>query len=297
MNVQAYLTPRTAEEALEQLGRYGGEARLIAGGTDLMIWLKRKKYTPRVLIDITGIDQFRRLEFTGESLVIGAALTHAEVALDGGIRSLVPVLAEACASVGSPQIRNIATVVGNVVSAQPAADAAVALVALGAGTEILSRDGRRTLPVEELYAGVGRSIIDSTREIVSRIVVKAPGPGSGSAFMRIAPRQALALPVINVAVVISTAGGLITGARIAIGPVADRPFRPEGAEKFLAGVPVGDPGAFAEAAGMAGRESSPRDSLLRGSADYRRHLVKVLVRRALEEAAGRVDACKEGMPQ
>ncbi|MCL5935705.1 MAG: FAD binding domain-containing protein [Firmicutes bacterium] len=290
MNIQAYLTPRIVEECLELLKQHNGEARLIAGGTDLMLWLKRKKYNPKVLIDITEIEKFSLLRISNRVLEIGAADTHAKVALHPKVRALTPVLAEACASVGSPQIRNVATVVGNVVSAQPAADAAVALVALGAYAEIISPGGTRTEPVEELYAGVGRYRVDSTREIVSRVFLKVPGPGSGSAFMRFAPRKALSLPVVNVAVVISTEGGLITEARITVGPVADRPFRPLKAESFLSGVPVNDERVFHEAAELANQDVNPRDSLLRGSSQYRHQLVKVLVRRTLQAAAERAAA-------
>jgi len=294
MSVQQYLTPLTAGEALAQLAGFAGEGRLIAGGTDLMLWLKKKKFSPKALIDITGIEEFQSLEESGGELIIGAAATHAEVALHPAVRRLAPVLAEACGSVGSPQVRNIATVAGNVVSAQPAADAAVALVALGAQAEIISSGGRRAIPVEELYTGAGGSTVDSTREIVGRIVVRAPGPGGGSAFVRMSPREALALPIVNVAAVLYTDGSVITSARLAIGPVARQPFRPLQAEKLLAGAPMGSLEAFEKAAETAGRESSPRDSLLRGSALYRRQLVRVLVRRALQEATVRIAPGKEG---
>lgn len=290
MSIQDYLIPRTVEECLELLKLHDGGARIIAGGTDLMLWLKRKKFDPKVLIDITEIEKLSLLGVRSGELEIGAADTHARVALHTEVLAMAPVLAEACASVGSPQIRNIATVVGNVVSAQPAADAAVALVALGARAEIISASGNRTEPVEDLYAGVGRCRVDSAREIVGRVFLKIPGPGSGSAFMRFAPRKALSLPVVNVAAVVFTDGGLITEARIAVGPVADRPYRPLRAESFLAGAPVSDETVYYEAAELAGREVNPRDSLLRGSSQYRRQLVKVLVRRALQAAAERAAA-------
>ncbi|KKM09825.1 hypothetical protein SY88_16665 [Clostridiales bacterium PH28_bin88] len=287
MSVQAYLMPRTTEQCLAELDRYAGEARLIAGGTDLMLWIQRKQYSPAALIDVTGISEFRRLEVTGGELVLGAATTHAQAVVHPRVRELAPALAEACASVGSPQIRNLATVVGNVVSAQPAGDAAVALVALGAQAEIASTAGRRMEAVEALYAGFGQSKIDSSREVVTQLRLTLPGPGSGSAFMRIAPRNALALPVINTAVVVHTAAGKVTAARIAIGPVAARPFRPLQAESVLAGARVDDTDAIEAAALAASREVNPRDSLLRGSAAYRRQLVKVLVGRALRAALQR----------
>lgn len=287
MTVQAYLMPQTTEECLSELDRFAGRARLIAGGTDLMLRLKKKKYSPVALVDVTRIEQLRRLEVTGGKLIIGAAATHALLALHPEVRASMPVLSEACASVGSPQIRNIATVVGNVVSAQPAADAAVALVALGAQAEIVSAGSRRIEEVAQLYAGFGQSTVDSSSELVTRIIVKVPGPGSGTAFMRIAPRNALALPVINTAVVVHTTSDKVTGARIAIGPVAARPFRPLKAESMLVGAAASDKEAIKAVALAASQEANPRDSLLRGSAGYRRQLVKVLVERALVAALAR----------
>lgn len=287
MSLQEYLFPKTVEGCLNLLAGGRGGYRIIAGGTDLIIWLKKGRYTPAGVVDITRINELRTFSAAGGSLFMGAAVTHAEAAGSSFIRSRLPALAEASGSVGSPQIRNIATVAGNVASAQPAADAAVALTALGARVEIASVAGRRTEPVENLYAGVGESRLDSTRELVTAIVVPLYETGSGSAFVRAAPCRALALPVINAAVCLNTSGGYVTGARIAVGPVAPKPFRPLSAEEFLVGASLSDSGRLEQAAEMAAAESNPRDSLLRGSAGYRRHLVKVMVKRALIKAAER----------
>lgn len=283
MTVQEYLFPESVEECLELLA--GGRGyRVMAGGTDLVPWLKSGRYTPAGVVDITRIKELKTLAVDGGSLVIGAAVTHAEAAASSFVRDHLPALAEACGSVGSPQIRNMATVAGNVVSAQPAADAAIALTALGARVEIASAAGRRADPVENLYAGAGKSRVDSTRELVIGIIVPLPGAGCGSAFMRAAPRKALALPVINAATGLKTSGGYITEARIAVGPVAPGPFRPLPAEEFLVGASLADTGRLERAAEMAAAEASPRDSLLRGSAEYRKYLVKIMVQRALEKA-------------
>ena len=287
MSVQFYLMPKTVEECLEQINRFHGAGRLIAGGTDLMIWLKKKKVSPAALIDITGIDGLNGLEIKEETLSFGAAVTHAQISAHPRIRAALPVLAEACNSVGSPQIRNIATVVGNVVSAQPAADAAVALAALDARARVVSAAGSRVEPVEELYAGVGKSKVDSTRELVTRLEVPLPGPGSASAFLRLAPRNALALPVVNVAAVVTVAGGKISAVRLVAGPMGEKPLRLRLAEEFLTGRDAGDQAAWAEAGALAAREVNPRDSLLRGSSFYRRHLLQVLTRRVLSNAVAR----------
>jgi carbon-monoxide dehydrogenase medium subunit len=281
MRTEAYLFPRTIEECLVMLSRYQGEACVMAGGTDFMLGLNEKKFQVKAIVDITMILDLQVLEFTADALIIGAGVTHAQVALHPRIRKCLPVLADACASVGSPQIRNIATLAGNIVSARPAADAAISLVALGAQVEISSPRGKRAELVENLYAGVGKSKIDSTGELLIRIIVPLPGPQGGTAFTRFAPREALALPIVNAAAYVGTDGARIVQARIAIGPVATHPFRPLQAEQNLVGMKTDDYKGLEEVAHTASKEANPRDSLLRGSCEYRRALVKDLVARAL----------------
>jgi carbon-monoxide dehydrogenase medium subunit len=193
----------------------------------------------------------------------------------------------ACGSVGSPQIRNVATLAGNVVNAQPAADSAVALVALGARAEIFSPDGRRLEPVETLYRGLGQSTIDSSREILATLRVPVPGEGEVNVYGRVSPRNSLCLPVVNAAVSLKTGQGKILSGRIAMGPVSDRPFRPARAEAALQGAALDDSEALSEVGRIAGEESNPRDSCLRGCSDYRRQLLRVLVRTLLEDATAR----------
>ena len=216
---------------------------------------------------------------------IGGGVTHAGLAAEPQVMERFPALAEACGSVGSPQIRNVGTLAGNVVNAQPAADGAMALVALGARAEVVSVGGARLEPVEELYRGLGQSKVDPSREVLTAFRIPAPAPGDGNAFGRIAPRNALCLPTANVAVCLHSSQGKIQEARIAMGPVAEKPFRPLEAEEALIGIALEDEESLAAAAVAAARASSPRDSCFRGCSDYRKQLIKVLCGRVLKKAA------------
>ncbi len=283
MSWQEYLCPRSIEEALDILRAYRGQARVIAGGTDLLLDLRRGQLTADCLVDITSIEALQQIELVGGLIVIGAGVTHSQAANSGLIQERASALAQATAQMGSPQIRNQATVVGNVLQAQPAADAAVALMALETEVEIVSPEGTRWEPMEGLYLGVGRCTVDSTREIVTRLRFPALGEGEGSAFLRLAKRKSLSLPMLNVAVAVSLKGGRFEWARIALGPVAPKPHRARSAEELLKGEEV-DADSIEAAAEAVEAEAQPRSSRLRGSREYRRQMARVLTRRALEQA-------------
>lgn len=284
MKVENYLIPKTTQEAIGYLRQYSGEAKIIAGGTDLMLWLKEGKVQAKALIDVTEIDDLRHITFTGDKLIIGAAVTHAEIAANKDIQENFSSLSDGCRYVGSPQIRNIGTVGGNIVSAQPAADSVIPLIALGARCEILTQDGIKEVLLEELHEGVGKSKIDSTKEILLRIIVTKPGRKYGTALTRFAAREALALPMANAAVKLEVENGKIKDARIAIAPVAKTPFRPKSAEEYLVGKDINESDIAKAAAKLASQEANPRDSLLRGSSKYRKALVEDLVNKALDIA-------------
>jgi len=187
--------------------------------------------------------------------------------------------------VGSLQIRNVATLGGNVVNAMPAADGTIGLLALEAEAEIADGMGRRWVLLPDLFAGPGVSRVDSTKEMLTAFRFKALGEGQGSALERIARRRALALPILICAVVVtlSEEGNAFESARIALGPVAPVPFRASQAEESLRGASVSLE-AMARAGEIAMQESHPRSSLLRASKEYREEIIKVLVRRGLERA-------------
>ena len=290
MSVREYLLPNSLEECLGCLTDYRGEACLIAGGTDLMPKLESGRISPRALVDTSRIEGLDQIAIKEDGIYIGGTVTHAAVSKNPEIAALLPALAAACGSVGSPQIRNVATLAGNVINAQPAADGAIALVALGAKAEIAAPGKSRSQPVEELYLGVGSSTVDVTQEVLKGFILPPPGPGRASAFGRIAPRNALCLPTANVAVYLSHSGGKIDSARIAMGPVAEKPFRPVEAEQSLAGAGLDDRDAFVKAAELAAKASGPRSSCFRGCSDYRRQLINVLCGRVVAEAARRAMA-------
>ena len=157
-----YVIPKSAEEALQVLRSHEGEARIIAGGTDLVPDLKDGVRRVKCLVDISEIESLKKIEPDGTLIRIGAGVTHAQAASSRLIREQATLLAEAAQAVGSPLIRNQGTIAGNVVNAQPAADTAVALLALDAEVEILSSGGTRRVPVEQIYESLGVSRIDST---------------------------------------------------------------------------------------------------------------------------------------
>lgn len=280
-----YLFPQSVDEALDMLDTRGGKARIIAGGTDLAIQSQRGRVESRVMVDITRIPGLDRIDEKDGYIHVGARVTHAEVAASPLIRARAGVLAEACGSVGGPQIRNVGTLVGNVVNALPAADGAIALFALGAEAEVAERTGRRWMPMADLYSGVGQSTVDSSQAMITQLRFRALADGDGSAFERLAKRKALILPILNAGVVVRMDDTAVTSARIAIGPVATTPFVAiEAAEHLVGWAPDG--AAAAQAAKLASEAAQPRYSLLRGSAEYRKAMVEVLVRRALMRALG-----------
>jgi CO/xanthine dehydrogenase FAD-binding subunit len=278
-----YLFPQSVEEALEMLHAHHGEARIIAGGTDLALQSQGGRVQARVMVDITRIAGLDHIEERDGYIYLGARVTHAQVAASPLIRSRGGVLAEACGSVGGPQIRNVGTLVGNVVNALPAADGAIGLTSLDAEAEVAEPKGWRWVPMAELYAGVGRCTVDSSAAMITQLRFRSLGDGDGSAFERLAKRKALILPILNAGVVVGLENRRIQRARVAIGPVATTPFVATDAAEWLIGK-TADAAAATEAARLAAQAAQPRYSLLRGSAEYRKSMVEVLVRRAVSRA-------------
>lgn len=285
MKWEKYLFPASLDEALSMLAEYEGQARVIAGGTDLVPQLKNKKRKVKCLVDVSRLAELKGIHRQDDTIRIGAAVTHQKLAASKLLQEQAAALAQGAAAVGSPQIRYMGTVGGNVVNAQPAADTAIPLLALGAEAEIASSEGTRREPLESLYLRPGESRVDASSEILVALRFPALGGQGGSAFARLAKRRALALPILNAAVVVRVHGDgrTLKDVTMALGPVALTPFRARQAEAALRGQPVEQ--AIVEAAlEIASQEAQPRSNPLRGSAEYRREMVKVLLRRALEQA-------------
>jgi len=285
MKWEKYLFPASLDEALAMLAEYGGEARVIAGGTDLVPQLKNKERKVRCLVDVSRLPELQGIHGQDDVIRIGAGVTHHELAASSLLQEQASALAQGAAAVGSPQIRFMGTVGGNVVNAQPAADTAIPLLALGAEAEIASITGTRCEPLEALYVRPGESNVDATSEILVAVRFPALGHHGGSAYARLAKRRALSLPILNAAVVVHMGGDGRTLKEVcmALGPVALRPFRAREAEAGLRGQTL-DERLIESALETASQEAQPRTNPLRGSAEYRREMVKVLLRRALEQA-------------
>ncbi len=280
-----YLFPTSIEETLAMLQEYQGQARVIAGGTDLIPQLKKKELEVQCLVDISRLDALRDIQLEGDVIRIGAGVTHQQLSSSELIREKATLLAEGAWAVGSPQIRYMGTVGGNIVNAQPAADTVIPLLALEAEAEITSSQETRLVPLESLFLGPGRSKVDASAEILVALRFRALDGVEGSAFSRLAKRKALSLPTLNAAVVVKLDGHgkVFEEARLALGPVAPTPFRARKAEEALRGEAV-EGEALQSALEIAAQEAQPRSNPLRASREYRQQMVEVLLRRALERA-------------
>ncbi len=280
-----YLQPATLAEALDMLASFGGKARVIAGGTDLVPSLRQRHLEVEALVDVSRLPGMDGIARQGEVVSLGGGVTHAQAASSPVVAEAAGLLAAGAGSVGSPQIRNVGTLAGNLIAGQPAADTSLPLLALDAWVTIASPQGQREEPLNGFFLGKGRTKLDPGREIMTGIHFKALGQGRGGSYQRLAKRKAMTLPMLVAAVVAGVDPGrkVFTGAAIALGPVAPTPLRAAQAEALLAGAPVSAE-SVAAAVEKASEESSPRDSCLRGSCDYRREMVKVFVRRGLADA-------------
>ncbi len=285
----SYLTVSTLEEALTSLSDSSGKARVVAGATDLFL-----QDLPHSLVDLSALPEITVVEEKDGLISIGAAVTHTAAASSSLILARARALAEGCSAVGSPQIRNIGTIGGNVINAAPAADAAVALISLGAEAVLIdvNRETRQEA-VENLYWTYNRSLVDSSKEILLRLLVKPCLGGEGSAFTRFAVRRALALPMVNAAARVKLENGLVKKVRLVAAPVRPAPTRLIQTEELVINQPV-DKDTLKRVEVSAAGEVEVRGSQLRCSARYRQHLVGVLIARVLKIAADRADPGKAG---
>ena len=223
---QEYLYPETVREAIDLLAGWSGQARIVAGGTDLVLQLKRGERQAACLIDISRIEDMRGIEESNGTIILGAAVTHAEAAASPLVRMVAPVLAQAASEVGSPEIRNVATIGGNVVNAQPAADTALALIALESEAEVVAPNRAHWVPVLDQYGGAGVSAVESTAEVVCRVRFTVPTGQAGSASRRLGKCKSIALPVLCASTIVRLVADQVPSAVVCVGPVSPALFRP-----------------------------------------------------------------------
>jgi xanthine dehydrogenase FAD-binding subunit len=231
-----YHIARSIEEALQALDTSPKPAFPIGGGTDLLLELQQGLKPPvQTLVDLTHIPELTRIEEQGDSLYIGAAVPITKIVESPLVRAHAPAVTEACNLIGGPQVRNTATLGGNVAHALPAADGMISLVAIDAIVEIASVNGIRRQPILELFVGPGVSALELGKEIICGFYLPKRGKNQASAFSRVMRPQGVALPIINMAIWLDRAGDLIKDIRIAIGPSGPTPKRAHDVERFLIG--------------------------------------------------------------
>ncbi|HLE89565.1 MAG TPA: FAD binding domain-containing protein [Anaerolineales bacterium] len=294
---QNYFLPKTLDEAMQALASAPRPLAPIAGGTDLLLDLEQGRHSPvQTLVDITEVKELLALEIRDERLFVGAGVPVNRLVLDPLTGRHAQALVEACNLIGGPQVRNVATLGGNVAHALPAADGTIALLALDAQAEIaavaLSGEERRRsaggintrrIPFKDLFLGPGKSVLKHGEELLVGFYVPLIEKGKASCFKRIMRPQGVALPIINLAIWLERADDMFRQIRIAVGPGGPTPWRATDAEKALVGRPLNNEAinnALEALLAHVGFRSSPR----RASADYRQHLVVTVFKDTLESA-------------
>ncbi len=286
---QDYKRPTSVAEAVRDLTSAAGPALPIAGGTDLLLDLRQGRHSPvHTLVDLTFIPEMTALELRGDSLYIGAAVPVSRVARDPLAGAHAQALVEACNLIAGPQVRNTATLGGNVAHALPAADGTIALTALDAVAEVASVSGVRKMPFTSLFLGPGKSAIDKTKELIVGFQLPITNSHQASCFKRIMRPQGVALPILNCAVWLARANDAIKDIHIAIGPGGGTPFRATDAESALRGQPLTEV-TFSRSLDALLDQAKFRTSARRASADYRRHIVGGLFKDVLETAWKRAE--------
>lgn len=279
-----YASPTSVADAIELLERHGDAARLIAGGTDLLVELDRgARPGTEVLVDLGRIPGLDSIEVDGGTIRLGALVTHNQVVASSVCQTDATPLAQACWEVGSPQLRNRATVVGNVVTASPANDSISALVALGASIELTSAAGVRSMPLTDFFTGFRETAL-ADHELVTALVVPRLMHHQRGVYVKLGLRRAQAISVVHLAAVVGfDADGIVTDARVALGSVAATVVAPQAITAALVGKPLNDE-AIDAAAAAATAAVEPIDDL-RSTADYRSDLLATMTRRALRSLA------------
>ena len=280
-----YHQPESLADAVDLAARFGGQASFLAGGTDLIVQIERGRVAPRHVIGLGRVPGLAGIEVNGR-IALGARVTHRAIeqtpALAGPLRCLV----EGAEVIGGHQVRNVATVGGNLVNASPAADLVPCLLALDGVVTLVGPGGEREIPIERFLLGPNRTARRSD-ELVTRVDLPALPPRAATAFLKAGRRRAMEISVVCVAARLDLDATLerCLEARVVLGAVAPTAVRAHAAERLLEGQPVGGE-AFRRAAEAAQEACRPIDDV-RASAGFRQHLVGVLVRRALDRCVER----------
>jgi len=283
--LKKYLKPNTIEEAVSLLSQYGKDAKILAGGTDLLVLMRSRKIKPKYIIDINSVQEANGINFENGSLKIGAVSKLRDAELSEAIRQEYHLLHDAVSQMASVQIRNMGTVVGNICRASPSADTLTPLLVLEASIEIASRLEKKTAAIESFFTGPGETILKPS-EMVTCIRIPRLPKNTASSFLRIT-RVAADLAKVSVATIVTKQSNNSFKARIALGGVAPTAIRAKQAESFLNDKPLNS-SVIEEAAKLAAQECQPITDV-RSTKEYRRHICQMLVSKSLSECLKRFE--------
>jgi aerobic carbon-monoxide dehydrogenase medium subunit len=278
-----YRTPKNLKEVHASLKEFGTDAKLISGGTALVIMMKQRLVRPTCLVSLRSVRGLNGIEVKDGGLSIGGLATHRDVETSSLVRRRLPVLSETYHHVATIRVRNTASVGGGLAHADPNQDPPPTLIALGATVKATSANGSRVIPLDEFFTDYYETVLNPD-EIITEVFVPKLPPNSGSAYLKFLPRTADDYATVSAAAVLTLdkSKKTISDVRIALGSVGTTPIRAKDAEALLRGQPV-KPEAFREAAEKA-KEAVDPVSDFRGSAGYKKEMAGVFVRRALEKA-------------
>ena len=280
--LSTYFAPETVQEAVRILGEAGEAARVIAGGTDVMVRIRRGMVPPEqtTLLSVHRIEEMAGVEVDGSEVVVGAATTAADLVLDPVVREHIPILSEVADRLASAQIRNVATIGGNLANASPAGDLINPMLLLDATLVLTSTGGERCVAASEFFTGPGQTV-RRPDELLTRIRIPVPPPGRVFLFRKAGTRPAMECSVVTVGVAFTPEAGVYRNVRVAFGSLAPVPLRGRTVEAALEGAAIGEEAVHAAAAAVAG-DVSPIDDI-RGTARYRTVLATEFLRRLLHD--------------
>jgi CO/xanthine dehydrogenase FAD-binding subunit len=283
MKAFGYIAAKDVGHAVALLGEYGAKAKILAGGTDLLVELKSAAHGPEIIIDISRVDELKDIAVIDEGLRIGALVTHTEIMRSPIISDMFPALADAAHSIGAMQTRNLGTLGGNLITCVPSMDSGPTLMALDAQVVCASPRGQKQMPLADLFVGPRKTSLGPD-ELLTAIIIPKANLAKPVAFQKFGLRKGQALALVNAAAALwaDRDKNCFVQPRIALGAVAPTVIRATRAEAFLDGKTITGE-AMAEAGRIAATEAKPISDF-RASADYRRDLIAVLTKRALESA-------------
>jgi carbon-monoxide dehydrogenase medium subunit len=279
----SYHRPASLDEAVGLLAQHRDDAKLLAGGHSLIPLMKLRLAQPKHVVDIRRISGLAGIREEGDVVVIGALTTHYTIESSASLKARCPVLAEAAALIGDPQVRNLGTLGGSLAHADPAADWPAVILALGAELKAVGPKGARTIKADDFFKDLLTTAL-AADEILTEVRIPVPAAGTGAVYVK-HPHPASRFAVVGVAAVLTASGGTCQRASVGITGVGSKATRAKGVEAALTGKPLD--GATIGAAAEKAAEGIAITADLQGSEEYKAHLTRVYARRALEAAAAR----------